>query len=332
MRLVTVVPGLLLAGAILASLPTEGGAQTPAPPRVSDYYGGLPPGAHETDPPASPDDYDSGIDDPYRDPDHPFRGTKDPGPAWNDAERGKGVGIGRWKEPADWDWQELFYEGTYPTALHVTNRCDTPEPVYITHDLPYLEIQPDAVIPPGGTDVPAVIRTPMTPSPPIRTGAPDEPGYGWVEPPHYDPATGTSTRLPGEPEFHQPNFLQVDGRVSIWHPWRDPCMPNRQEWTVTGHVHFRPPPPEGGDEGPREIASPDPCVVYWNLGSPPSGFDGRDCTDVFRGLAIDYVRRIVEALVAEDPEAWAWLPGGDAIRSMTADEVLALKNRADASP
>lgn len=299
-------------------------AQDGRPPTVQEAYGGPAPGVHEGIPPA-PEDYAS--DDPFADPNHPLKGSRDPGPGWDEAVSGRDVAT--WSRPADWDWKELHYSGTYPTALRVSNRCATPEPVYITHDLPYLEIQPTAVIPPGGVDVPATIRTPPPPPPPVGTPAPDQPGYGWVEPPHWDPATGTSTRRPGEPEFHQPNFELVEGTVKVWHPWREPCLASRRVWAVTGHVHFRPPPPEAGDEGPREIAAPDPCVAYWNLGEPPPGFDDRDCTDVWRGLAIDLVTRILAGLVEEDPGAWAWLPSVEAIRSMGPEDLIAIARRAD---
>lgn len=315
-----------------SSLPAAGLAQQPAaPPTVDQYYHGTPPGVHDDGGPSSPAPPAKGepVPNPFDDPNHPLSGSKDPGKAWDDAVKGTGVAVSN--ATGDWNWGELFYDGTYATSLQVRNDCATPEPVYITHDLQYLVIQSTAVIPPGGTVVPATIKTPPTPPPPLATGAPGQPGYGWVQPPHYDPASGNSVRLPGEPKFHQPNFLDVKGTVEAWHPWRDPCMPSRTVWTVTGHVHFRPPPPKGGDGGPQRIATPDPCVVYWNLGEPPPGFDGRDCTDVFRGLALDTVTRLLAPLAAGSPDDWAWLPESGGISTMTSEELLALKRRIDAT-
>jgi hypothetical protein len=322
-------PGWPILLSLAISLPATAAAQQGSrPPTIEEHYGGPPPGVHDNVPPPSPADYPEeqkpGELIGESDPNHPLKGSKDPGSAW-DAH----PSAPRFPDPADWPWKELFYDLTVPSALEVTNRCESPQPVYITHDLPYLTIQETAVIPPGGIDVPATITTPPEPPSPIRTGAPGQPGWGWVEPPHYDPATGTSTRMPGEPEFHQPNFVDIKGKVSVWHPWIGRCLPNRQVWTVTGHIHFRPPPPKGGGGGPEKIAAPDPCVVYWNIGAPPPGFDGRDCTDIIRGLAMDYFGRILVPLMKETPGSWSWVPSAGEISTMDMEQILALKERAD---
>jgi hypothetical protein len=320
---------LLILGTTAALLPATASAQQARPPTVEEFYHGPAPGVHDNAPPPSPADYPeeqkSGELIGESDPNHPLKGSKDPGSAWDQHPSAP-----RFPDPADWPWKELFYDVTVPSALEVTNRCESPQPVYITHDLPYLTIQSTAVIPPGGIDVPATITTPPEPPPPIRTGAPGQPGWGWVEPPHYDPATGTSTRMPGEPEFHQPNFVDIKGKVTVWHPWMGICLPNRQVWTVTGHIHFRPPPPKGAGGEPEKIAAPDPCVVYWNIGAPPPGFDGRDCTDIIRGLAMDYFGRILVPLMQENPGSWSWVPSAGEISTMDMGEILALKERADA--
>ncbi|HYO48116.1 MAG TPA: hypothetical protein VEY33_15680, partial [Gemmatimonadota bacterium] len=167
-------------------------AQQPArPPTVEEHYGGPAPGVHDNAPPPTPGDYPEeakqGEMMGQSDPSHPLKGSKDPGPAWDEHPSAP-----HFPDPADWPWNDLFYGATIPTALHVTNECKSYQPVYITHDLSYLTIQETAIIPPGGIDVPATITTPPEPPPPIQTGAPGEPGWGWVEPPHYDPETGTS--------------------------------------------------------------------------------------------------------------------------------------------
>jgi hypothetical protein len=100
-------------------------------------------------------------------------------------------------------------------------------------------------------------------------------------------------------------------------------------YNVTGHIHFKPPPPEGGDGGPQEIAKADPCVVYWNTGEPPPDLEeGTDCTETFRGLAIILLEKVIQPRVKENPQAWAWLPAVSEIQSMAEAELLAFRDRA----
>jgi len=271
--------------------------------------------------------------DVLADPNHPLKnGDRDPGEKWEGPSR-------RYQEPglsaknkADWDWGELYYDGSYATELVIKNACKSEQTVSIFPRVAYLDI-PYTVTVPGESEVSlqATVVTPPAPPPPLLTGQPDEPVWGWVKPPPIPPFQPLAV---DRYEFHQPNFLTVEGSVVAWHPWTRDCNPKRSTWTVAGHIHFRPPPPsadEGGG-GPEEIASEDPCAVYWRLGERPAQLKNdaaESCTAVMRGLAIDYRERILAPHVERSPDAWRWLPGLEEIQSMTVLELLALKARGD---
>lgn len=243
--------------------------------------------------------------DPYADAGHPLKGEQDPGAAWDTNRRGLG-------EPhivnaaGAWEWGELVYGRTYPTALLVTNHCETEEAVTITVEgLPYLDIPSRVTIPPlASVTVDAAITTPPPPEVLI---------------------TGHETLPEGG------IFVDIrDARVIVWHPWNPPCGPKRERYEVSGHIHFPPEDPAGGgDSGPEDLAAPDLCTVYWNTGQRPPGLE-EDCTERMRMLAVHYRERILASAAREEPAAWGWLPSAAEIRDMDVESLLAFKARADA--
>ncbi len=275
-------------------------------------------------------------DGPYNswtDPYHPLKNPdKDPGAAW---DRPPGANLpdnspGVLTSTTDWPWGEKYYASEFDASLVVTNNCDTPQPVKITIDnLPYLTLPESVIVPKGQTVITGKVKLPPEPPPPIRLGLPGEPGWGHVEfPPIIVP--------PGmpPPKLHQPNFAEIKGTVVTWHPWVPSgggaeCYPKRQTYEASGHIHFRPPPPDGGDGGPQRIATPDVCEVWWNIGVPPAQWDGEDCTRKIRELARRYIDLVLAPYILNAPEEWLWLPEAGAVDTMSIEDLIAVKVRAD---
>ncbi|MGR8949327.1 MAG: hypothetical protein ACU84Q_14880, partial [Gammaproteobacteria bacterium] len=165
-------------------------------------------------------EYSDGSYNSFEDPYHPLKNPdKDPGPDWN---RPHGANMpdnspGVVTVNGDWDWGEKYFESEFESALIITNNCSTPQPVKLTIDnLPYLTLPEKVLVPPGQTPVKAKIKMPPTPPLPIRLGLPGEPDPRWGHvqfPPFVVP--------PGQPppKLHQPNFTQINGTVTAWHPW-----------------------------------------------------------------------------------------------------------------
>lgn len=276
-----------------------------------------------------------GAYNPYTDPLHPTKNPDvDPGPGWDfrpekpPADQSPGVRA----STADWEWGERYYDSQFDTTLVITNNCKSPQPVSIfIYDLPFLTLPSHLTVPPGQTAVVGKVKLPPEPPPPLRLGLPGEPGWGHVD---YGKALGPNPVFPfPPPKLHQPNFAKIAGRVVTWHPWSpgsgDNCYPKRQTYHVSGHIHFRPPPPEG-DGGPEKIASPGVCQVYWNTGVPPAQLKDKDCTAEMRELARNFRERVLPSYVFNSPGDWLWLPDGKAIGAMRIQDLLAMKARASA--
>ncbi len=233
---------------------------------------------------------------------------------------------------ADVDWGERYYGSQFDQYLFITNKCGSEQPVQITVTgiNTYVNFPKTVMVSAGETKkVTGKVKLPEEPSPPINIGMPGAPGWGWVQ---YDPPP------PGQPyplpKMHQPNFVQVEGEIETWHPWapgssgdEGDCLPKLTTFTVTGHIHFRPPPPEGG--GPSQLATPDVCEVYWLLGVPPAQLGDTDCTEKMRELASHFVAKILVPYIQNAPDEWLWLPDAGQVQQMSISELLALKARAD---
>lgn len=299
----------------------------PAPRGVTDdsYEPGKPPtfGENFDSPAGEGDSYD-----PRLDPNHPLKNPlKDPGAKWegNQGSNLNNTTVATAK--GDIDWGEKYYEAQFPISLKVKNFCKTAQPVGIfVSDLPYLTIAPVHLAPPGESVVIGTIKLPPAPPPPLRTGAPGEPGWGHVD-------FGTILIPPGmspPPTIHQPNFGSANGTVVIWHPWAPDCNPARVTYTITGHMHFKPPPPEGaGGGGPERLATPDVCEVWWLIGEPPAQYKGEDCTAKFRELALRFNQKILPPYISNAPQDWEWLPTVAEVEVMTQPELLAMKTIAE---
>ena len=275
-------------------------------------------------PPQVADDYD-----PRKDPKHPLKNpNEDPGEKWEGAH-GKGLNntfVGKGK--GDWDWGEQYYDGVFYPEIKVHNGCDTPQPVtFFVEDLPWLTMPPTMVVPPGDTVVKGTVKLPPEPPPPLLTGAPGE-SWGHVPIPDFFVPAG---QFP-PPTIHQPNFAEITGTVIAWHPWSavNDCNAARDTYTVSGHIHFRPPSPKP-DGGPEKIFEADACEVFWKIGEPPPQLDGKDCTERFRELAAKFLDVNLQHYILNSPNDWLWLPQGAQIQTMSMGELLVMKARADAT-
>lgn len=276
-----------------------------------------------------------GAYNPYTDPQHPTKNPNvDPGSGWDftpvkqPADQSPGVR----SSSADWEWGERYFDSEFDAALIITNNCKSPQPVSIfIYDLPYLSLPPRLTVPPGQTRVIGKVKLPPEPPPPIRLGLPGEPGWGHVD---FGKVLGPNPVLPyPPPKLHQPNFVEIKGRVVTWHPWApasgDNCFAKRQTYNVSGHIHFRPPAPKAGG-GPEKLAAPTACQVYWNTGVPPPQLNNKDCTAEMRELAVSFRERVLPAYVLNSPQDWLWLPSADALKAMRIPELLAMKAQASA--
>jgi hypothetical protein len=284
-------------------------------------------------PPGSGPDYEPRTDpgsplydptyNPLEDPNHPLKdGKADPGDAWGTPRRGDGT-PGVAAGTGNWPWRELYYDRTYQAELKVTNDCETPQRATIFVKSPYVSMPPSVLVPGKGERlVPVTITMPPTPPAPLRTGLPGEPGWGWVQPPSFIPAPGQVV-----PPFHQPYYADIDEEaVVIWHPWTAKCLPARESYHSTGHIHFNPPPPGSGPSGPERIAEVDPCDVWWNTEErPPNAKE--DCTARMRELAAGFVAALQQEYGPD--AAWAWLPGAARIAEMSIAELLEMKKTAE---
>ncbi len=230
----------------------------------------------------------------------------------------------------DIDWGERYYDSQFDQLLSATNNCNQPRPVTITvNGLPYLSMPPDVTVGAGETKVfRGSVQLPPEPPPPPRLGLPGEPGWGWMD---FPPIPAGQPFPP--PKLHQPNFVQIDGTVELWHPWAPAsageggdCLPRLVTYTVTGHIHFRPPPP--ADSGPSRLATPDVCEVYWNIGVAPEQLGTRDCTTEIRALAHTFVDRHLAPYIQNAPEEWLWLSLMN-IDQMSIGHLLDMKRRAE---
>lgn len=335
--------------------PPQGSAPPPgaySPDRVTPDFGpdfnpdGTPRTAGESQRP-----YDS-----WADPNHPLKSPAPPPPEW--VERDEWVDADHDGRPdldadgkpvirkapvfpqdgsppvqraqGDIDWGERYYDGRFEQILTATNKCAAPRPITITvRDLPYLQLPTSITVEAGERrEIRGQVTLPPEPPPPLRLGLPGEPGWGWVDFP-----IPIGQPLP-MPKLHQPNFVQIEGSVELWHPWAPAsageggdCLPRLVTYRVTGHIHFRPPPPSG-DSGPSRIATHDPCEVYWNIGVPPAQLGERDCTQPIRRLARRYIDRVLAPYIQNAPEEWYWLAGLDPAQ-MNIGQLLAMKRRAD---
>lgn len=213
----------------------------------------------------------------------------------------------------DWPWGELVYDRVYETSIEVVNECRTAENVSIeVEDLPLVSLPPHVTVPAfSSIDLPVRIETPPGPDPATL-----------VPPPGIVPA-----------DYWDSIFLDIDGTVVLDHPWKyygddESCGAVIEVYDVTAHVHLDPDPPSGGGGGGPPWRM-DACQVWWNTGEPPPDVEG-DCTERFRALALHWLDHVVGPLAETDPEAWAWLPSATEILGMSAEELIAMKKRADA--
>ncbi len=197
----------------------------------------------------------------------------------------------------EWPWSCLFWGRSYKTTLTVENKCKTTETVktYVNHDVASLLAMPNTIqAPPGKTNVDVTIT--IAPLPKILP-----PQIGW-SPAHVD--------IKGFVGVGRDLFRVMDD---------DPCFGPTKKYTVTGHIHPDPDPPDK-EQG-------NPCLAYWMTNRlPPHAVE--NCKETFREIALHYVSETLKIHIERAPEEWTWLPSAEQIQQMAADELLSMKLRA----
>ena len=175
---------------------------------------------------------------PATDPNHPSRQDQDPGKEWDSPRRADGTPSIR-SAFGNWEWGELRYGQTYKTKLKLTNKCANAETVTLTtNSLPWLSV-PEKVTIPGKSSVDLDLNIVVPPQPKITF------------------LTGRENLPP------DPFFIDIKGdkeELKVWHPWNGDCLPKREVYKVTGHIH--PDAPGSDDPGPQRLATTPPCRVY----------------------------------------------------------------------
>jgi len=266
--------------------------------------------------------------DPATDAQHPLKSRdEDPGEKWQGHGRADGTPALRFSNNG-WPWGEMFYGETYQTSLQIHNKCKSTQTAIVFVNVDHLTIATKHSVPGEKTlTVPATIKAPPAPKPPMVAPGQPQPPWGWVEPPKFTPGFGEKAV-----QFHQPHFTDVKGNVVVWHPWdaAGKCPPKRHVYKVSGHFHFKPgSDEEEKDAGPSTLATADPCEVYWRTGLPPANLK-EDCTGKMRRLAAEYLQRHVGPYRDRSKKAWSWLGGVGDVSKMSIDELLSLKAKADA--
>jgi hypothetical protein len=148
------------------------------------------------------------------------------------------------------------------------------------------------------------------------------------DPERRDSSTYVSPLTLPPPSASHGIYLDLSGyRIRVHHEGYDACPRSCNEkeafYWISGHIHFDPdaPPPPG----PLAVS---PCRIWWDTGEKPEDLN-RDCTQEIRALASAY-RQLLLASLVEDSAEWDWFPPLDAILSMSAEDLVAMKIRADA--
>jgi hypothetical protein len=261
----------------------------------------------------------------------------------------------------DWAWGELVYGRTYTTVLTITNKCRMARVVHFFISDPFFEkrttkngervtvfewLRPPIVNGRAQREVQAGDKMPVSARAmlgipaagcvpiPFGGGGSGSPGTcQMVVPPGVTPVDVTIRTAPPPdlsgvimPPGFDPSTLydEVAGELVAYHAGNPPaCLASREEYIPSGHVHLDPDPPKpGGGGGPR-------CRDWWDTEKKPQGLTD-DCTDEIRDLALAYRRAVLAPLIAQDPNAWDWVPTEDEIRTMTAEQLIAMKARARA--
>jgi hypothetical protein len=201
---------------------------------------------------------------------------------------------------ADWEWGELLYGAMYMTHLLIKNDCRTYEFVelYASDGVAAFLDAPERFLahPNSITHLNMIIVTPSDPTAP---------------PPQDDAGAGQSSP-------YMAQWQEIKGRVLVKHSDESNfCIGGLGLYDVYGHIHRMP----GSGDGSL-------CVRYWLAGRMPDN-PALDCTEVFRELAQHYVEITLNAYVESVPAEWSWLPDEQTIATMNAEELLAMKNRAE---
>lgn len=212
-----------------------------------------------------------------------------------------------------WPWGELFEQTTYNTKLTITNECRMPEIATLAVSNLPLTVPPSVVVPAKSSiEVALTITTPKLPAPYI---------------------------LPGTKITPEMTYLEVKGKLTVTHPASGRCFERIEDYTVYGHVHYRP----AADPQAQKNATKPECEAVWALerrprglanaaaaiGGEPERSDLQECTDELRELALDLRSQLGRDAI-KAPDDWKWLPEPNDIASMSLKDLVDFKARAGA--
>ena len=192
-----------------------------------------------------------------------------------------------------YDWRTRHFDETFGDKYEFVNNCD--QPVTLTfdnHNVPFLLVMPRVDVKPGKNEIPVTLTTPAWPDVPQCI---DLKGTWVVESTGYEAGDAV-------------------------------CHPSITTYSVSAHVHWwdrAPPPPK------LRAAVPDACRVWWNTGQRPNATDA-ECLEPIRRLAAEYRKWIEPALAGRPAYEWSWLPSAVQMASMSIEELLLVKAKADA--
>jgi hypothetical protein len=223
---------------------------------------------------------------------------------------GHWAGFGQLITQRPWPWGEQFYDQNASTTLDLANDCTTAQFATISvHPglAPMLDIPRSVAVPAKTTlSIPVGIIAPPTP-----------------HPIPFPPPLGGPLDLYMDLSQYQ-LIIVIQGSGAPPGSGAECERQQNQLRQVTGHFHIDPTftPPYRGP-------SLTPCDVWWYSGRKPPNFD-EDCTDRFLALLAHYRDVTLDVLIRSDPDAWSWYPSGEQLAAMSAEEILAVRLRAEA--
>lgn len=263
----------------------------------------------------------------------------------------------------DWNWGELLYGASYTTTLTVNNNCKTPQGVFFYISDPFYEhserrpndvkstkslrwLMPPIVDGRAQVDVKPGEKLPVSARAMLSIPKPGCHAVPFGTAGSNMPTTCATVVPPGSTDFEvtivtppAPDlssmifpagfnpltfFDEIAGELVVYSKGQPPlCMPNREQYVPSGHVHLDPNPKGKSESGPR-------CRDWWDKEEKPRGLT-RDCTGEIRDLALTYLRTSLLPLAEKNPAAWSWLPTPEQVLRMSIDELIGMKVRSRAT-
>jgi len=223
---------------------------------------------------------------------------------------------------ADWNLGQLYRGQTYHLKFPLENNCRTAQTVTITYPTSIALTGPATVfVPPKSkVDVPLTwaVSELTVPIPPWPLGV------DFRCTPVHDAITMVHPETSGTQRSPLGTYTYV-------------CHAMKRTYSIYAHLHIYPKSDDGGGGGPKKPKKKKThptCDTLWSVNEFQPDATHRspeDCRSDLQLLAHDMFDTDIARLRARNPSAWSWLPPASAIDSMSAADLLALHERADAA-